>query len=185
MQSVSTLRQLLSYIGLGALTLLLAMPIAGAQGLAPLSGGSLRALTRVEAEVDQVTRVLNEIKLEELNVRYREGKFVEGNRSRALKYAALVKKQGAAYRRVQTLQVLFLLSGALSALERETDAVGSGLMRLASEMGGEAATTPLNWTMRLDQRIEMLNKASIAFDDEVLNILSKADDLLVRSSRAP
>lgn len=185
MQSVSILRQPFSRIGLGVLTLLLAMPIAGAQGLASSSGGSLKALAKVEAEVDQVTRVLDEIKLDELNVRYREGKFVEGNRSRALRYAALVRKQGAAYRRLQTLQGLFALSGALSGLERETDAVSSGLMRLASELSGEAATKPLNWSVRLDQPIDMLHKASIAFDEEVLDILARADDLLARSPRAP
>src|SRR5437016_14445157 len=105
-------------IRLWVLAFLFASPAAGAQGLASVSSGSLKALAEVEAVVDRVASVLDEIKLDDLNVRYREGKFVEGNRSRAIKYVAVIRRQSAAYRQLQTLQGLFALTGSLHELER-------------------------------------------------------------------
>ena len=166
-----------------ALAFLLASPAAGAQGLASVSSGSLKALAEVEAAVDRVASVLEEIKLSDLNVRYREGKFVEGNRSRAIKYVAVIRKQSAGYRRLQTLQGLFALTGALHKLERETEAMSSGLMRLASQLGGEAATKPLNWSLKLEQACDSLNKAFLAFDEEAFALLGRADDLLAKPLR--
>jgi hypothetical protein len=155
---------------------------ARAQEVAHLPQSLLKAVTDIDAAASNAGTALRGIDFAAVKLSPRERKWLEDSVARTVRSIALVKSQAELVRRRESLQAVYALKSVVGGFERQMDNLSFRLARLEILQGTNASPKIEGWLAIVDKVADSIGVASLSFDGEALNVLSRADALITRGT---
>ena len=131
-----------------------------------------KSLPEIEKALSSSETVLAQIQVTELPVQYREGKYIENTRSRALRYIQMARRLLPRLYRETTISDLL---NSLSALEGLRTQIDSLIYQLGRPHTTAYHNKASEWAAALDKPANFLNEAMIRFQDDALQFATRVD----------
>lgn len=162
-----------------ALIAALTVDLAHAQSLRPLSQSLLKSITELDAAIDQAIKAAQNVRVEDLKLSAQDGKFLEDSRARTIKSGELVRKQVDTLRHRQALQDLFVLKSAADGFARQLESLGARVHRADQRQDRDTSAKAANWLVDIERSMDAVAVAALAFELEAIDLLAKADSVLL------
>ena len=158
---------------------------AQSQSLRPISRTLTKALTDIDAVVDQAEKAAQQISPGEVKLTERRRTFLDESRHGLVNSVVLVRKQTLGLRNRPTLGNLFVLESVLGNYERQLEGMVSQLnnIELTLIQNGDPTGKVELWRENLEKAANALGGARLSFSGEALDLLDHADKALTRGEK--